>query len=97
MGLTESSNSSSRKAGSDAVPVEIRRYRGEDREALARLWLESWRSTGLPVARLATETGNYERIGRELAAGWEVHLAWDAGCLAGFLALKPATGCLHQQ
>jgi ribosomal protein S18 acetylase RimI-like enzyme len=78
------------------MPVAIRPYRGQDRDALARLWLESWRSTGLPVARLATEAGNYDRIGRELAAGWEVHLAWDGDQLVGFLAVKPATGCLDQ-
>jgi len=78
------------------MPVEIRPYRDQDRNALARLWLESWRSTGLPVARLATEAGNFDRIGRELAAGWEVHLAWDEDRLVGFLALKPATLCLDQ-
>jgi putative acetyltransferase len=78
------------------VPVAIRPYRDEDRAAVARLWLESWRSTGLPVARLITEAGNYDRIRRELAAGWHMHLAWDTDRLLGFLALKPATQCLDQ-
>ncbi len=59
------------------MPVAIRPYRDEDREAVAKLWLDSWRSTGLSVARLATEAGNSDRIGRELAAGWQAHLAWD--------------------
>jgi len=78
------------------VPIAIRPYRDEDRDPLAKLWLDSWRSTRLPVARLATEAGNYDRIGRELAAGWEAHLAWDEDHLVSFLALKRATGCLDQ-
>jgi ribosomal protein S18 acetylase RimI-like enzyme len=78
------------------VTFEIRPYRGEDRAAVARLWLDSWRSTGLGVAQYATEAGNFERIGTELAAGWVVHLAWDQNALVGFLALKRATGCLDQ-
>jgi len=78
------------------VPIAVRPYRDEDRDVLAKLWLDSWRSTGLPVAKLATEAGNYDRIGRELATGWEAHLAWDEDHLVGFLALKPATGCLDQ-
>jgi GNAT superfamily N-acetyltransferase len=78
------------------MPIAIRPYRDQDRHAVARLWLDGWRSTGLSVARLATEAGNYDRIGRELAAGWEAHLAWDEDRLLGFLALKPASGCLDQ-
>src|SRR5204863_1227357 len=80
----------------NAMPVAIRPYRDKDREAVAKLWLDSWRSTELSIARLATEAGNYDRIGRELAAGWQAHLAWDGDQLVGFLALKPATGCLDQ-
>jgi GNAT superfamily N-acetyltransferase len=78
------------------MSIAICPYRDEDREAVAKLWLDSWRSTGLSVARLATEAGNYDRIGRELAAGWQAHLAWDGDQLVGFLALKSATGCLDQ-
>jgi putative acetyltransferase len=78
------------------VTVVIRPYRDADREAVARLWLDSWQSTELPVARLATEAGNHDRIERELVAGWRVHLAWDEDRLVGFLALKPAAGCLDQ-
>ena len=78
------------------MPVTVRPYRDEDRTAVARLWRDSWRSTGLSVAKLATEVANYERIGRELAAGWQVHLAWDEDRLVGFLALTPATQCLDQ-
>jgi len=78
------------------MAIAIRRYRNQDRAATARLWLESWRSTGLPVARLATEAGNYQRIAHELAGGWVAYLARDSDRLVGFLALKPDTGCLDQ-
>jgi ribosomal protein S18 acetylase RimI-like enzyme len=78
------------------MAIAIRRYRDQDREATARLWLESWQSTGLPVARLATEAGNSQRIAHELAAGWAAYLAWGADRLVGFLALKPDTGYLDQ-
>ena len=78
------------------MSVAIRRYRDEDREAVAKLWLDSWRSTRLPVASHVTNTGNLDRIDGELAAGWEVHLAWDEDRLVGFLALKPGDACLDQ-
>ncbi len=80
--------------------IEIRPYRDDDRAATASLWMASWRSTGLAVAREPAEAElyrlSYERIARELAAGWVVHLAWDDGKLVGFLALKPEAGCLDQ-
>jgi GNAT superfamily N-acetyltransferase len=78
------------------MAIAIRRYRDQDRAATARLWLASWQSTGLPVARLATEAGNSQRIADELAAGWAAYLAWDEDRLVGFLALKPDTGWLDQ-
>lgn len=80
--------------------IEIRPYRDEDRAATARLWMASWRSTGLAVALEPAEAElyrlSYERIARELAAGWVVHLAWDDSRLVGFLALEPQAGCLDQ-
>ena len=78
------------------MTVAIRPYREADHRATARLWLASWRSTGLAVAQLATEDGLFDRIPQELAAGWEAHLAWEEGESVGFLALRPASGHLHQ-
>jgi GNAT superfamily N-acetyltransferase len=78
------------------MAIVICPYREADHQASVRLWLASWRSTGLAVAQLASESVLLDRIPRELAAGWEVHLAWDGGTLAGFLALEPALGCLDQ-
>ena len=73
--------------------IAIRPYRDEDREGIARLWAESWRSTGLEMALRPSEAElyayNIERISRELVAGWEVHVAYEGDRLIGFLALKP--------
>jgi hypothetical protein len=44
--------------------ITIRPYRDRDREAAARLWFESWRSTGLAVARAASEAAMRERFAR---------------------------------
>ena len=80
--------------------IEIRPYRDQDRAATAALWMASWRSTGLSIALEPQEAElyrlSYERIARELEAGWVVHLAWDEGQLVGFLALKPRADCLDQ-
>jgi putative acetyltransferase len=82
------------------MAITIRPYRDEDLEATARLWAESWRSTGLAVAIRSTEAElyrfNYARISRELATGWAAYLAWGDDKPVGFFALKPAVGCLDQ-
>jgi ribosomal protein S18 acetylase RimI-like enzyme len=78
------------------MAIVIRPYREADHPATARLWLASWHSTGLAVAHLATESLLLDRIPRELAAGWDAHLAWENGEPVGFLALKPASSCLDQ-
>ena len=77
--------------------IAIRRYDPGDLNAAAHLWYQSWLSTGLAVTRLASEDAMRQRIGRELASGWSLHLAEDdAGELVGLLALRPADGCLDQ-
>jgi GNAT superfamily N-acetyltransferase len=79
------------------IEIRIRPYLDRDLEAAARLWFDSWRSTGLAVARKASEAAMRERFAGELASGWSVFLADDAaGRLVGFLALKPETSCLDQ-
>jgi ribosomal protein S18 acetylase RimI-like enzyme len=79
------------------VHITIRPYQHRDLNAAAHLWFESWRSTDLAVAQLASETAMRERIDRELASGWSLYLAEnEAGELLGFLALKTETKCLDQ-
>jgi ribosomal protein S18 acetylase RimI-like enzyme len=79
------------------VHITIRLYQHRDLNTAAHLWFESWRSTDLAVAQLASETAMRERIDRELASGWSLYLAEnEAGELLGFLALKTQTKCLDQ-
>ena len=79
------------------MQIAIRLYEDRDGEEAARLWFESWRSTGLAVAQQASEPAMRARFARELASGWSVHVACDdTGCVVGFLALKLDTGCLDQ-
>jgi ribosomal protein S18 acetylase RimI-like enzyme len=79
------------------MQISIRPYEDGDLDAIARLWFESWRSTGLAVAQQATGTAMRARIPEELASGWRVFVGIDAGNrLVGFLALKPGVGRLDQ-
>jgi ribosomal protein S18 acetylase RimI-like enzyme len=76
--------------------VCYRNFRDGDVEAVATVWLESWRSIGLDVAALATELGFQERIRLELESGWRVILAAEDEQVIGFLATKPTEGVLDQ-
>jgi ribosomal protein S18 acetylase RimI-like enzyme len=79
------------------MQVVIRPYEDRDLEETAHLWFESWRSTGLAVAKQATEAALRGRIPQELASQWSAYLACDGdGRLVGFLALKPNIGRLDQ-
>ncbi len=51
--------------------VCYRNFQDGDLEAVAAVWFESWRSTDLDVAALATELGLHERIRLELEIGWQ--------------------------
>src|SRR5580658_3872656 len=77
-------------------PVCYRDFRYDDLEAVATVWLESWRSTGLDVAALATEHEFQERIRLELETGWHVIVAAEDQLVVGFLATKPTEGVLDQ-
>jgi ribosomal protein S18 acetylase RimI-like enzyme len=76
--------------------VCYREFRDNDLEAVAKVWLESWRSIGLGSDRLVTEAANRERIRRELADGWHVTVAIDGDRIVGFLATRPIEGVLDQ-
>jgi ribosomal protein S18 acetylase RimI-like enzyme len=79
------------------MQILIRSCEAADLGETARLWFESWRSTGLAVAQHATEAAMRARIPQELALGWSVYVAVDDhGRLIGFLALKPEIGRLDQ-
>lgn len=78
------------------MQITIRPYEDRYEEEIAGLWFESWRSTGLAVAQQANEAAMRARFAQELTSGWSVYVAWDGGCLVGFLALKLDVGCLDQ-
>ena len=65
--------------------LAIKPLEASDLSAAARLWFESWQSTGMSVALRETEATFQERIRRELAR-LEAYLALE-GVPVGFLAL----------
>lgn len=76
--------------------ILIRPYQQSDAAALARLWLESWRSTPVEVSR-TTHVGDLcERIDRELRGGWTVYVAKNGNALVGFVAIKKEENQLDQ-
>jgi ribosomal protein S18 acetylase RimI-like enzyme len=80
----------------DDATIIYRTASEADFDTLARLWLESWQSTGLAVTRFATEEGNRKRISLEVRNGWKVTLALAGQQLVGFLATEPAVSVLDQ-
>jgi ribosomal protein S18 acetylase RimI-like enzyme len=66
---------------------EIRLARADEYDEVARVWMESWASTGLD------ESSNYllanlrARLRREIENGWMLFVADDGGRIAAMLAL----------
>src|SRR5260370_16325051 len=77
-------------------PQTIRRARREEYDAIARIWMKSWVSTGrerasdLLLAKLRT------RVPLEVERGWSLFVADDDGVLAAMLALHLANFYLDQ-
>lgn len=69
------------------MSIIIRPARSDEYGAIAKLWMESWCSTGLdvPSDRLLAEL--QERLPREMAGGWSLYVADDDGRLAAMLAI----------
>ena len=65
----------------------IRPARSGDYDAIARVWMESWVSTGLDQASNALLENLRGRIPREVDNGWSLFVADDGGKLAAMLAL----------
>jgi len=74
----------------------IRPARAEEYDDIARVWMNSWASTGLE------ETSNFllanlrARVSREVEDGWSLFVADDGGRFAAMLALRLPDGCLGQ-
>ena len=65
----------------------IRPARAEEYDEIARIWMESWVSTGLEQASNFLLAKLRARVPREIENGWTLFVADDNGALAAMLAL----------
>lgn len=79
-----------------SMSVRLRPALATDRDAIARIWLEGWDSTGIPPAGEHSYALLRERVDVELAGGWQVTVAQGDGAVIGFAALRPDLGKLDQ-
>jgi len=66
----------------------IRAARPAEYDDIARLWMESWCSTGLESPSEKLLAYLEERVPREVASGWSLHVVDDDGRLAAMLAVN---------
>src|SRR5260370_41500905 len=77
-------------------PQTIRRARREEYDAIARIWMKSWGSTGLERASELLLAKLRTRVPLEVERGWSLFVADDDGVLAAMLALHLANFYLYQ-
>ena len=65
----------------------IRPARSDEYDAVARVWMNSWASTGLEDASNFLLAKLRARIPQEIEKGWSLFVADDGGMLAAMLAL----------
>lgn len=65
----------------------IRPALAEEYDEIARVWMESWVSTGLAEASNFLLANLRARIHREMEDGWSLFVADDRGAIAAMLAL----------
>lgn len=75
---------------------QFRTMRASDHPAVAALWRESAALMGLGEAFLPPVPDLEGRLAADFGEGWSVTLAFEAGTLAGFLAVHPADRVLGQ-
>lgn len=66
----------------------IRPARADEYDAVARVWMESWASTGIEAASDQLLQRLQARVPQEVASGWTLYVADDNGALAAMLALN---------
>ena len=76
--------------------IAIRPARETDFDAVARVWLESWESLRLPASDGVDYAALRARIPVEIAGGWHLHVADDAGTIAAMLAFRTRDNYLDQ-
>ena len=74
----------------------IRPARPDELEQIARVWMNSWVSTGLEDASDTLLARLRERVTTEAAKGWSLCVADDNGTLAAMLALHLPDNYLDQ-
>jgi ribosomal protein S18 acetylase RimI-like enzyme len=77
-------------------PPTIRPARIDEYDGIARVWMDSWVSTGLEDAGDVLLAKLRARIPLEVAKGWSLFVADDRGQLAAMLAFHPAQLYLDQ-
>lgn len=74
----------------------IRPARADEYDEVARLWMESWVTTGLAQASDVLLADLRLRLRDEVARGWSLYVADGQGTLAGMLALHLSDKYLDQ-
>lgn len=74
----------------------IRSAGPDDYDALARIWLASWYSTGLQTLFDPGLAMLQSRIPQEVVQGWDLYAADEAGEIVAMLALHPGDFYLDQ-
>jgi ribosomal protein S18 acetylase RimI-like enzyme len=65
----------------------IRPARADEYDEVARVWMESWVSTGLDEASNFLLASLRARVRKEIEDGWSLYVADDNGAMAAMLAL----------
>jgi GNAT superfamily N-acetyltransferase len=73
------------------VEIIIRPYRAADEAAVATVWGEGWKSTGVSTGSIVHEELRTE-LGRQVADGWQLHVATTPdGEVVGYVAISGDT------
>src|SRR6516165_7388411 len=67
--------------------IMVRPARADEYDAVARIWMDSWVSTGLEQASNFLLAKLRARVPQEVEKGWSLFVADDGGKLAAMLAL----------
>jgi ribosomal protein S18 acetylase RimI-like enzyme len=78
------------------MSLSIRLATDADLDAVASVWHQSWRSTGLGGPNDVSLADLRARLPEELANGWRLHVAEVDGRIAAMLAFVPETAYLDQ-
>jgi GNAT superfamily N-acetyltransferase len=70
------------------MPPIIRPAQPDEFDEIARVWMNSWASTGIETASDSLLAKLRARIPLEVEKGWTLHVAEDGGTLAAMLALN---------